>query len=97
VEAGAVVNGTGPVAPDGVDTWDAIVSQGHVPSPRTMIVHEYNVDVRGGYVAIRSGDYKLIYGDVGTSEWIADVSYPTGCTALLPPINLTQFLDGNTQ
>ena len=90
VASRSVVNGSGPVPPDGVDTWDAILSVGGIPSPRTMIVHEYDA---GKYIAIRSGDHKLIFGDVGISEWIPDVSYPQGCTALLPPINVTQFLE----
>ena len=84
--AASAVSRSGPVRPDGIDTWDAILSVGSVASPRTMIVHEYNP---GSVVAIRSGDFKLIWGNVGTSEWIADVSYPTGCTALLPPINVS--------
>ena len=87
--AGSIVDASGPVPPDGVDTWDAITSVGSstsVPSPRTMIVHDWG-ETSNAPNALRSGDYKLIYGKVGISEWIADISYDTGCSKLLPPIN----------
>ena len=79
---------SGPVAPDGMDMWPTLIGAGANPavaSPRTMIVHEY--DDKQGIYAIRSGDWKLIWGKVGTDEWIADVDYGSGCSTLLPPVN----------
>ena len=83
---------SGPVAPDGLDVWGAIVGVSSrrnpqallvtsglfltdclwlqaaetppVVSPRTMIVHEF--DEYQGIFAIRSGKWKLIWGNIGT-------------------------------
>ena len=84
VDLGLVHNGSGPVPPDGMDVWSAIA--GGDTSPRTTIVHEYD-PIKGDVYAFRSGERKLIWGKIGDADWIADVSYDTGCTPLLPPIN----------
>lgn len=84
-----VQNDSGPVPPDSFDIWDTIVaaaSSSHPASasPRTMIVHEYD-DVKHIF-AIREGHYKLVWGNVGVSDWIADVDYAGHqCGVLQPP------------
>jgi hypothetical protein len=83
-----VVNETGPVPSDGHNIWPMVIGAGATPpvkSPRTFIVHEH--DDKQGVYAYRSGDWKLIWGKVGTSDWIADISYGSGCTKLLPGPN----------
>jgi hypothetical protein len=41
-----------------------------------------------GIYAVRSGDWKLIWGKVGVSDWVPDIDYAGGeCTTLLPPVN----------
>lgn len=84
VDLGLVHNGSGPVPPDGMDVWSAIA--GGDTSPRATIVHEYD-PIKGDVYAFRSGEWKLIWGKIGDADWIADVSYDTGCTPLLPPSN----------
>ena len=90
VDPAVVANASGPVPPDAFNIWPALADPA-VASPRTMIVHEYD-DVQGIY-AVRSGAYKLMWGNVGVDKWIPDVSYTGGgdppCTALLPPTNET--------
>lgn len=89
----ADLNTSGPVHPDGLDVWSAVTGAGstpQAPSPRTMIVHDY--DDKQGVYAFRSGEWKVIWGKVGVSDWIEDVSYPSGCTALLPPRPPTPLL-----
>lgn len=82
-----ILNQSGPVPPDGMDVWDAVTSP-TTASPRTMIVHEF--DPIEDIYAVRSGDWKLIWGkSLGNSDWIPDVSYDTGCSYLLPPVNTT--------
>ena len=59
---GVLANGSGPLPPDGIDVWDAMVGGG--PSPRTEAV--LNIDeasaVANRVGAIRVGDFKLITG-----------------------------------
>ena len=81
IEDHKLYNNSGPVPPDGFDIWPALTT--HAKSPRNSIVHEF--DETQKIFAIRSGQWKLIWGKVGVSDWIQDVSYDTGCTPLLPP------------
>ena len=86
VDPAIIANETGPVPPDGVNVWPALQGAALSPptaSPRASIVHEYD-EVQGIY-AYRSGPWKLIWGKIGTSDWIEDISYDSSCSALLPP------------
>eukprot|EP00937_MAST-01D_sp_MAST-1D-sp2_P005476 g5476.t1 len=88
VDPAVVRNASGPVPPDGMNVWPALLGAADTPpaaSPRTSIVHEH--DDEQGIYAYRSGPWKLIWGKVGTSDWIEDKSYDKGCTSLLPPVN----------
>ena len=84
----ALLQSSGPVPPDSVDVWSAVLGAAASPpaqSARTVLVHEY--DDKQGIYAIRAGPWKLAWGKVGTSEWIADLDYGSGCGTLLPPVN----------
>ena len=86
VDPELVHNKSGPVVPDGMDIWDAVLGAGEsppLPSPRTMIVHEF--DQQQKIYAIRDGDWKLIWGKIGDTTWIPDVSQFGKCSTLLPP------------
>ena len=83
--AGVDTGGTGPAGfdtPDGVNQWDAIVAVASgaesVQWPRTEVVIDLNPDYGNGQgiVALRSGDFKIIYGSVGETDVIADVDWP---------------------
>jgi len=87
VQASRIINGSGPVPSDGFNVWPAITEP--TLSPRTMIVHEH--DEQQGVYAIRSGQWKLIWGKIGTTDWIEDQSYDKGCVALHPPINSSMY------
>jgi hypothetical protein len=56
--SGAAVAMSGPVAPDGMNVWEAITSGG--ASPRTDVVHNIFGTNPG---AIRVGEIKLVWGD----------------------------------
>jgi hypothetical protein len=85
--AGVPTTGTGPIGfdtPDGVNQWDAIlaVARGSPPPPTSWPRTEVVIDLNPGYakgqgiVALRSGDYKIMYGNIGETDVIDDVDWP---------------------
>jgi hypothetical protein len=69
VPPAAVLADSGPVAPDSIDVWPALISD--APSPRTELVYNINGNWSG---ALRVGDYKVLKGHPneafrGTDDW----------------------------
>ena len=67
VAGGKIPSQTGPMPPDSVNIWDAVVT-GKGPSPRTEVIHQ----VKNEYfsektVALQIGDLKFIKVDIGGS------------------------------
>ena len=92
--AGASTDNTGPAGPlgfdkpDGIDQWAAIVAAAKgaplAQNPRNEVVLDLNLEKP--IYAIRVGDYKLIYGNVGVADIIADDEWPcTDCCPLKRP------------
>ena len=88
VDAALIHNASGPVPANGLDVWEAVRGAGEtppVPSPRSSIIHE--ADEKQNIYAIRDGDWKLIWGNIGGQDWVPDINYDSPCTKLLPPAN----------
>ena len=81
VEDHKLYNNSGPMPLDGFDILPALATD--AKSPRNSTVHKF--DDSQQICAIRSSQWKLIWGMVGVSEWTQDVPYDIGCTPLLPP------------
>lgn len=68
---------SGPVPPDSIDIWPALLSGG--ASPRTELVHNINGNWSGG---LRIGAWKLLWGSPneagrGVSAWSTDTPWNT--------------------
>jgi hypothetical protein len=68
---------SGPVPPDSIDIWPALISDG--ASPRTELVHNINGNWSGG---LRIGAWKLLWGSPnearrGVSTWSTDTPWNT--------------------
>lgn len=67
---------TGPLPPDGVALWDAMVL--NKTSPRTELV--INIDAQSGFSSLRQGRWKLVdgYPGSGNEAWDGWVPLPSG-------------------
>eukprot|EP00730_Choanoeca_flexa_P008071 TRINITY_DN12435_c0_g2_i1.p2 TRINITY_DN12435_c0_g2~~TRINITY_DN12435_c0_g2_i1.p2 ORF type:complete len:543 (+),score=100.69 TRINITY_DN12435_c0_g2_i1:106-1629(+) len=69
IAGGSLPNHTGYMPPDGVNAWQAIMTNG--TSPRTEVVHQvWNSMFNESVSAMRQGDFKLIRGDPGRQDFI---------------------------
>lgn len=74
----SVLEASGPVPPDSIDVWAAVISD--APSPRAELVYNINGNWSGG---LRVGDFKLLKGDPneairGVDNWSSSTPWKLG-------------------